>query len=155
MGFTGDTGAVGCVCGCSSVSTMRFHPAEQLGEHHAGSAGCLASIGSGGTSGTTLGGELFGALAQAASSTGSSITLSERSGGAGSCGIGDPLLRLETARSFGEGCECGVSAGLLDLHTLSGQPVSRCRGLVPLPGAPAQRGSQRPDPDGHDAQHGT
>lgn len=64
--LTGQAGYSGTVKRCRQLSRSSISPCEQVGEHHGGAAGCLASSGNGGirAGATDGGGEFAGFVAQ-------------------------------------------------------------------------------------------
>ncbi|OCT28132.1 hypothetical protein A6E20_26820 [Pseudomonas putida] len=84
--FTGQAGYSGFVISCRQLSRSIISPCEQVGEHHCGAGGCLASLDSGGIRGgaTDGGGEVSGFVAQPLA----------RSVSASSIGISSPSLFL-------------------------------------------------------------
>lgn len=124
-------------------------PAEHVGEHTDGGAGCRASIGSGGISGPGVGLESGESCAQLLSSSASAGSISGVFLGLGAGMLGGSLLGLQAAGGFGGvGQQLGFALRGGFGHS-AGVHLGGGFGLVALPAAPGQGGQQQPDPPGH------
>lgn len=130
--LTGGSGDVGSVGVCSQLSRSLVSPAEHVGKHIEGVAGCRACAGSGGIAGgPTCGDKLGESCAQAVSSNPSSASIIARSIGL-MCGfIGNLRLGVGAPLLFGAGGFNRLVALLLGLELgrvpLLLNPCSACR----------------------------
>ncbi|GBH11190.1 Predicted polyphosphate- or ATP-dependent NAD kinase [Pseudomonas syringae pv. actinidiae] len=127
--LAGQPGYSGFVISLCQFSRSRVSPAEQVGEHHGGAGGCLASFGSSGIAGHTTcrGCQPSSFDAQPVASSVSDSSISKRSGLFLSCIVCHLVGRFLAALLFGSvlggrgGHRFGLGADLLSPLRLPSQ----------------------------------